>query len=233
MAHAWGRVVFSTGPYGNRIRRLRSESPVIAVSFWHDRESNQTATICSKDNRFDNCIFEGITQLALDFMWVADVTDVYGNGPTNPGVYDVDDMQFVNCNFIGTTGSKFARRNREGSGNIVQNCIVQGFDGLYTFYDRTGYSSPPYTIGLSFKYCCFDDVSSDFDPISIDTANGNFEDDPIFLDSDYNITASSPLTSPCVDAGDPATSSSVSPKDYAGDTRPVNGTYDIGAQEAP
>jgi predicted outer membrane repeat protein len=135
----------------------------------------------------------------------------YAGGATSPSVTPV----VVNCTFQGNIAYRGGAVYNWNSAPTITNCVVWGnianeYPGILTEnYDA---AVPPVT------YC---DLQSSLPGI------GNISLDPMFLDaagSDLRLTPSSP----CVDAGDPATTLD---HDRDGTVRPQGSGYDIGAFE--
>lgn len=226
MINAWGALLITSGPVNNKFRRLRSYSPTIGVLFEHQNSFNPNADFASSSNSFDNCIFANVTKKAIQFSHYLDRQN------TN----EVEFTSFLNCTFTGDTNVTpapvFCINDRLGLYNQVTNCIVKGF-GEFEKHETGGPNDQP--SGLTFDYCCFHDVSSEFDAPTVE-GSGNIEAGPVMTniapDYDYNLL----MLSPCINAGDPNSGALYSllnllpTTDVDGDDRSVGG-YDIGAQE--
>lgn len=160
------------------------------------------------NNRWVNCTLKGIGQ--------SNSIGVLFNGAQN--------NLFENCVFDNVQYfARYAETYEDNSGNSIKNCIINNIDASYdpnTLAYPFGVTALNQTSGLNVSYTCFNDNG-----FSAFSGTGNITADPLFASStDYHLQSTAGRwngstwvtddeDSPCIDAGDPASSYAYEPED--------------------
>ena len=228
-------IISSFGTFGNVFRQVRLIETDDAICFhgnepWinqpEDRRKDVEASIAgvaTNNNLFENCIFEKCTK-AFQFSYYQ-LYEYEANGQTftySSFHEKVFDNTFKNCSFIANpnVNTTFAITNREGSNNVLKNCIISGFD---TYEGVNAFLSFP--TGITFDHCCLNNDASAGFPTGQNLPASNIEADPVFIGNDFDLGNGSP----CIEAGTALSVPNLD-IDYDGDAR-GGLRFDIGAQE--
>lgn len=161
-------------------------------------------------NIFSNCVFQAPGGIGFGY---------YVDGTAS---YSADSNMFINCTFVNpnpAVGSGFLSVQRRNYSTFVWNCIISGFQ-QYQSGESTARAA------ISYENCCFHNNGfAQHDMVDATLRNCLFTD-PQFEDPDIGNYRLLPL-SPCIDAGLTVDLTS----DAAGNPRPCNNRYDIGAYE--
>ena len=147
-------------------------------------------------------------------------SDGYGAVTYYNNTGSAESIAISNCTFLGNrsltggTGPGGALHNR-GANLTIANSIFWD-NGTYGIYSESGNAMISYS-----------DIQGGLTSTGFSDGGNNITDDPGFAPGDYHL----PLGSPCVDMGSNAAAIGIL-TDIDGDPRIINGTVDMGADEA-
>ena len=213
----WGSISIAGGPEGNRFQRIRVNNSTQGISY--GRVAGGSGTHSSKNNWFENCIFD-IARYTRSFNQ-NNVRNVHNLGvgiklyPIQPRLL-IEDDNYVFCAFRG--GNALFAGARAGTGNLIVNSVVHEFDKFEELFGGASGNNGDHGFDL-FYDCIF--PTADF-PDNVTN---------VYLNPNPNSTYdfSLPANSPCIDKA--AEVPTHEGKDYFGGSRLSGSAHDIGPHE--
>ncbi|MDD5688263.1 MAG: right-handed parallel beta-helix repeat-containing protein [Elusimicrobia bacterium] len=195
----------------NTFKNCHTVATASAVVFF-DTEADGGAQYCGRYNSFTNCLFENTQGNVIDFFYY---------NLESPA----DNNTFTNCVIYG--GEYLFNSDRTNYSNKMVNSIVTG---VHNYLTHQHYPSIAYPLDFTFTYTDF--WSNGFFP---PTGTRNILAAPLFNDaanSDFHLKSqygrwngttwvNDTVTSPCIDAGNPASA-------YSNEPAPNGGRINMG-----